>query len=147
MHHYQNGVVGKRNREWCHVVIAALCFSQYSITVNVSHLCKKRLTWDFSGQVVLLLLALLVAVGVPVDWRLMGVLVAIEFAVYFEFIWRILTTISRALRVGVFAVKFASDSCVYYILLTEVLHSETNTPEGVILFLREQSGDKRHFFG
>lgn len=121
MHHYQDGVLGRRNREWCHVVIAALCFSQYSITVNVSHLCKKKLTWDFGGQVVLLLLALLVAVGVPVDWRLMGVLVGAEFALYFGFIRRILTTISRALRIGVFAVKFASDSRVYSIRLTKSL--------------------------
>ena len=102
-------------------MIAALCFSQYSITVNVSHLCKKKLTWDFGGQVVLLLLALLVAVGVPVDWRLMGVLVGAEFALYFGFIRRILTTISRALRIGVFAVKFASDSRVCSIRLTRSL--------------------------
>ena len=80
MHHYQNGVLGRRNRTGFHIVIAALCFSQYSITVNVSHLCKKKLTWDFGGQVVVLVLALLVAVGVPVDWRLLGGLVAIEIA-------------------------------------------------------------------
>ena len=91
------------------VVITALCISHYSITVNIHHICKKQLSCNFYGHILLLLLCVLLACRVEVTPLIMGSFVVAEVAMYGSFVYHVLSTMSETLRIGVFDTKFRTD--------------------------------------
>lgn len=91
------------------VVIAALAISHYSITVNIHHICKKRLSWTFSGHFVLLLLCWLCYCNVRVSFSVMAVLVILAFVNYFTFVNNVLSVMRETLHIDVFGTKFKEE--------------------------------------
>ncbi|OAO12842.1 CDP-ethanolamine phosphotransferase [Blastocystis sp. ATCC 50177/Nand II] len=89
--------------------ITALCISHYSITVNIHHICKKRLNCDFVGHVLLLLLCVLLACHIEVTPAIMAGILVAEVILYGIFIYHVLSTMSATLRIGVFDTKFRTD--------------------------------------
>ena len=78
-------------------MIVALSFSHYSILVNVNHLCTRRMTWEFQGHAVMLLLYVLLRSGVPIHRFMMTSFAFVEGVVYGAFIWNVVGSIGKVL--------------------------------------------------
>ena len=91
------------------VVIGALSISHYSITVNVHHICKKKLSCTFTGYFVLCILCWLSYFRLPITNSTMIALTILAFLNYFTFITSVLSTLSETLHIDVFGTKFKTD--------------------------------------
>ena len=91
------------------LVIAALSISHYSITVNVHHICKKKLTPTFTGYFVLFILCIIEYNSYPISKQLMTALVLLAIINYFTFVNNILSIMRSTLHIDVFGTHFKKE--------------------------------------